>query len=142
MENKLSYPLPHKIHMVAHMLKLRTERLFAQQLNISFTDYMFLHILLVKGSQSQQVLSECACVTPAATSKRITNLLEAELIQTETNPDNRRENIISLTEKGKTLEAQATTLVQNDFSELFGDLPKSFESTLNKLIVPLMQEGD
>ena len=133
-------PLSHKIHIIAHKLQIRATVILEDNFDLSFSGYVFLWILLKHKNISQDDLSKFAGISPAATSKRIDTLLKKGLIELSVNPDNRRQHIVRPTNKAKVVVKKASTLLENDFSDVIAVLKNKslFESELDSVLLVLM----
>ena len=136
---KLNVPLSHKIQIIAHKLKLRAERTLIENFNISFNEYMILHILKNKSGQSQHSLSQIMGITPAGVSNRVQALLKRSFIMIKVNQENRRKNIVTISTKGKIIEQKASKKLSDDFNESLNKMKNltAFENTLDKMIETL-----
>ena len=134
------FDFAHKIHVLAHKLNIEAENAL-EKLDLSLTGYKFLHILNKKGPQSQDYLSKMTGISPAATSKRITQLHNNKRITVTTNKKNRRKNTIKISNEGRKVLAKAEIIIEKITKNTIGHAKNLdlVNKELDKLIEPIMR---
>jgi DNA-binding MarR family transcriptional regulator len=94
--------------------------------------------LLSTGALGQKTLARHVLIDPRNLSAIVEDLVAKDLIQRETNPNDRRRRTLSLTQRGETVAkklAQAAARIQD---ELLAGLSSPEQATLNALLSKLM----
>lgn len=135
-------PLPHKIHMLAHIIEQHASTVLHEKFDLAFNSYVILHVLTKHKILNQHFLAQKLQLTTAAISKRIKLLSEKGLVMANTNKDNRREQHINITPKGKKIHDKATIVLENNFNEMIKKYPhsKELDKQLNLLLTNICSE--
>jgi DNA-binding MarR family transcriptional regulator len=104
----------------------RTQRALVNRLNRNFAEAghdvtaeqwaMLLHLWQQDG-QGQQQLADCACKDKTSVTRLIDGLEKRNLVLRVADQNDRRNNLIYLTNKGKALQKELITLVQKTLTE-------------------------
>lgn len=79
---------------------------------------LLLKMVKERGHVSQHEIAECLCVSNAAVSRHITNLIEKQYIESSVNPQNRRQTIITLSKQGNEALKKADQAIEAQFIKL------------------------
>ncbi|MFY9641931.1 MAG: MarR family winged helix-turn-helix transcriptional regulator [Rhodomicrobium sp.] len=109
-------PLTHKIYLLGQVLSSSADRLLRARFGLGFNGYMALHALENVQQCSQAQLAGFVGITEAGISRIVTRLAGEGLLETATDPSNRRRTLLVLTPKGAELVQKASSLLE----ELFG----------------------
>ncbi len=90
----------NKLHGFIYMLDQIAEKILQDNLDITYPDFLMMMVLDNMGASSQQQLSNYLHVTKSSISKRVDTLSKKNLLIRVSNPDNRRENIVHLSDQG------------------------------------------
>ncbi|MFZ2556097.1 MAG: MarR family transcriptional regulator [Minisyncoccia bacterium] len=102
------------LHKTVFMLDRFADRLLAEKMGGTFSQFMVLMGIAQCPGLSQQRIAEFLNLTPAAVSRQIDTLSEEGLIKREQDPDSRRSHVVNLTPAGTSrLELMKTTLLQS-----------------------------
>lgn len=138
-----STPLPHKIHMLAHIIQKRASSILHEKGNIAFNSFIILHKLANHGNLNQQFLSETMQISTAAISKRIKFLCEKNLVEVTTNAKNRREHIVGITAQGRETFENLTNKLMKEFDESITAFQEKeeFEKLINRLLEIMCEDN-
>lgn len=111
------------------------------ELDLSFSQMTALHHLRACGTSSVTNISERTHLSLPATSHLVERLVQRGLAQREENPENRREKLVSLTEKGKGVLGQMDSGFVSAYVTTFAQLPpeslRAATETLQSLLEAL-----
>ena len=93
------------------------------EMDLSFSQMTALHHLRACGTSSVTNISERTHLSLPATSHLVERLVQRGLAQREENPENRREKLVSLTEKGKGVLGQMDSGFVSAYVTTFAQLP-------------------
>lgn len=82
----------------------------------------------------QTTIAQWLSLTEAAVSRQICLLDSDGLIDKQVDPDNRRNHIITLSEKGKTFAGNAMSALMKEYSPHFNVLTDKEQVTLNRML--------
>jgi DNA-binding MarR family transcriptional regulator len=99
-----------------------------------FIDYM--------GSTNFRNLSDSLGVTPPSITEVIDRLVEQELVSREENPDNRRMQILKMTDKGKVLMAKLTESRRSIISSLLEKLDRQDLLDLARIFTAMARSAE
>lgn len=101
-----------------------------KDLNINPTQFSFMVEIKCKKNINQHELSTNCSIDKGAVARALRKLEEQELIEREVDENNRRQNMLSLTEKGYETLNQAKTILDNWEREVYKDItPEEKEIT-------------
>ncbi len=109
-------PLTHRIYLLGQALGSSAEKVLRAGFGLGFNDYLALHGLEGRQRCSQAELASFVGITDAGISRIVTRLAGRGLLETATDPSNRRRTLLALTPKGAELVQKASLLLE----ELFG----------------------
>lgn len=144
---KSNTPLPlfAKLHKVNFLFDRISDRKLQDTFSITLTQYHIL-ISLQIGPCSQSDIARYWGVSKPAVSRQVEELRTKELLTRETNPSNRREDIITATDVGQTLFMQATSLLEDMFNTLTQNMASkekdSLEKSLEMLLATLKEQAN
>lgn len=102
---------------------LRELRPMLAEAGMSEPQWRILRVLIGSGPCSVQGLAEAACLQPASVSRILQSMVERDLVVRMQDRENRRRQIVSVTEKGRVLVARFTPVSRQitcTFAERFG----------------------
>ncbi len=106
--------LAYRIHHVAALLERRAEQVLQEQFEIGFSQFKILMALKWKTNVQQRHIADSLGQTEASVSRQIKMMHQQGLLESKTQPGNRRQRITSLTIKGNELaDAAVKSLGQN-----------------------------
>ncbi len=112
---------------------------------ITFSQFRILIIILRNPQFSQKDVADALHLTKAAISRHVEQLRKLLLLDTKVKHDNRREQEIILTEKGKKIMTQALTLLDATFKKVFNEMDPKEQSQLltsfGKIIKKMQNEN-
>lgn len=123
--------------MLAHILELQASQALHKEFGIAFNSYVILFVLKKHDVLNQQYLATKLGISTAAISKRIKNLTDKGYVTTKVNEENRRENLVTLTQEGRVIQEQATLLLKNNFDENVKEFTEQEET--DKLLTKLLE---
>jgi DNA-binding MarR family transcriptional regulator len=102
-----------------HRLQMSMCRKDMQQAGIQPSQFPFLAKLVREESPvTQDYLSSCLAIDKGTTARAISHLERAGYVTRETNPENRRQNLVSATEKAHAV-TNRLFIILNDVSKIF-----------------------
>jgi DNA-binding MarR family transcriptional regulator len=134
------------VAQLSELLIKRADQLLSRVCHLTFSQFKVLFLLHHQGELSQQAIAACLKITPAAISRLSDNLVAKKYVQRQENPDNRRENKVSLTSAGQKQIEEAIEVLGALEQQLYDRLPKVrrelFLETIKELISYLTVEPD
>ncbi|QRF68906.1 MarR family transcriptional regulator (plasmid) [Ponticoccus alexandrii] len=107
---------------------LRELRPMLAEAGVSEPQWRILRVLSERGPCSVQGLAQAACLQPASVSRILQSMVERALVERVQDRENRRRQVVSVTEKGRALLAcfaPASRKITATFVERFG--PERYE---------------
>jgi DNA-binding MarR family transcriptional regulator len=135
-EIKFEQSLGHLLHMVSMKMRRILEKRIK---SFDITAHQFGTLLLIskKGSMTQKMISAMTVDDEALTSRLVVRLMEKKLVQRQKNPDDKRQQLVSLTSKGEEVLKQLTPIamqINGEIKSLLNeDEFQSLLKTLNKI---------
>lgn len=123
--------------------RILNRRFKAEGLNITTEQWSVLTCLWEQDKQTQQFICEHTYKDKASITRLLDSLEKNGLVTRESDPRDRRINLIHLTEKGKTLEEVANRIVNESIEMATGNLDKQdiiFTLEILKKILDNIQE--
>lgn len=124
------YLLQHTITL----LSKQSDQILQERLGIGLSQYKILMVLQETPSVKQRHIAERLGQTEASISRQIRLMHEDGLLQTIKRPDNRRENITTLTHRGDQISDEATTLLRQYQAPIFGALSNRQQRQLTDVL--------
>lgn len=102
---------------------LRELRPMLAEAGVSEPQWRILRVLIESGPCSVQGLAETACLQPASVSRILQSMVERALVERVQDRENRRRQVVSVTEEGRALVARFTPVsrgITDAFAARFG----------------------
>jgi DNA-binding MarR family transcriptional regulator len=128
-----------KLHKTAFMMAKIAEKELAARTDITFPQLMMMVMIGHKSNGKQTEMARMGHLTEAAVSRMVEGMTEKGLITRKDNPENRRENIIEMTEKGKREMASGLEIVKGCMNNIFGILSDREQKTLDSLLDKILK---
>lgn len=125
------------IHLATQLIK-HADHQMAKKWDLSYSQFKVLAILSVNQNASQQIVAECLDLTPAAISRLTESLVSKKLIKRHPKADNRRQNVLAITEDGRAVLDQAFAMFTTLEEKLYGDITKSDLTIFKKVLTTLL----
>lgn len=124
-----------QIHQVATSLARHTDQILMHNLGIGFSQFKILMALQEEEGVQQKQLAERLGQTEASISRQVKGLQTAKLLTARVNPDNRRERITVLSDRGLATVNEARDLLDRHYAPMLsgvssGDI-RAFKETLS-----------
>ena len=120
MEINLENSLGHKMEVSARLMNNRvTQRLENIDVPITSEQWALLNILFDEDGKSQNQLAKIMFKDHTSISRIVDNLIKKSLVIRKLAPNDRRTNLIYMTDVGKNIQEQATKLVENQIDISF-----------------------
>lgn len=130
--NNIGYLLQH----LSTVLAKQTDQILSERLGIGFSQYKILLVLQANPRTRQRHIAERLGQTEASISRQVKIMHVKNLLQTNINPNNRREHITTPTSKGLRLAEEAQNLLNGFHGPMFDRLsPKQRELLLESLVL-------
>jgi DNA-binding MarR family transcriptional regulator len=111
-----------KIHALSQLMDKGAEQVLQEKMGISYSHFLILLILKNYGPSSQKEVANMLAVTPAAISRQIDALIEANLLRRQSRNGSRREYELSLTAKGEEKVVTSRQILVKRFDVLLQDV--------------------
>ncbi|MBI2611649.1 winged helix-turn-helix transcriptional regulator [Candidatus Gottesmanbacteria bacterium] len=129
-----------RIHKLVFLIDKTTDKILNEQLQITHSQVIMMHAIKHRGEVSQTDIAKYWQITDAAVSRQVEILATKGFIKLWQNPQNRRENLLSLTGSGQNYLQKAFKLLDKTFSELFQVLSASERKILIESLDKLLQK--
>lgn len=127
------------VHQVVGMADFLASKILQEKLDITYSQYLIMvGITLSKNNAStQKAISKHLEITQAAVSRQIDNLYKMGLVSRLDNPENRRQNLISLTKEGAKKFSKAHKILLNSWDALFININKEQREVFEKVLLEI-----
>lgn len=134
--NNTGYLLQH----VASSMARQSDQVLQERLGVGFSQFKILMVLENNPSAQQRHIAASLGQTEASISRQIKLMHEQGLLQTATNPRNRREHITTLTGKGTRLADEAMNVLNSYHAPMFAELSDKQQRQLVELLTIMHRE--
>jgi DNA-binding MarR family transcriptional regulator len=114
----------YAIHQTYFLAEKRLEHRLLTAKGITFSQFLILLAIHCKKHPSQRVVADFLYLTEATVSRHVFALEQIGLLSRESATDNRRQNILSMTQKGATAFAAAHKIIDAELNTIFSSIPK------------------
>lgn len=97
---------------------------------VTLTQYRSLVVLASRGPQSLGALAESVAVTAPTASRMVDRLVRKGLVRRRTDPKDRRQMRLALTEAGRHLVQVVTEHRRREISELLSSIPRDVQAAM------------
>ena len=109
--------------------------------SISLPQFRLLVVLSARGQQKVTELAEALGVNPSTATRAVDRLLDAGLVDRQTNPESRREMRISLTRTGQRVVREVTRRRRAEIAEIVTRMPRTHQRGLVRALTAFSQAG-
>jgi DNA-binding MarR family transcriptional regulator len=109
--------------------------------SISIAQFRLLVVLSSRGRQKVTDLAEALNVNPSTATRAIDRLIEAGLVDRQTNPRSRREMLISLTRAGQRVVREVTRRRREEIAAIVEQMPPTHQRGLVRALNAFSQAG-
>jgi DNA-binding MarR family transcriptional regulator len=128
------------IILLAQQLIKHADQVMHKECHLTYAQFKVLTMLAEHAESTQKQIATCLGLTPAAISRLTESLVQKKLISRHHNPDNRRENKLSITNQGTVILQKALSLLENLEHSLYSQLPKTELTSLKKTLFFLLDK--
>ncbi len=133
------------LNLVHNRFKQHFASLFQERgYNITAEQFLVMDTLWNKGSMSQQQIADTILKDKNSVVKLIDGLEKKEMVRRVANKEDRRQNLIELTTKGKEIENEVKEIATNTVDFIIKDIPqqdlKTFIAVLTKMARNMNEE--
>jgi MarR family transcriptional regulator for hemolysin len=114
----------NNLSIIARHTRIFIERKL-QDFDIGYTEEVIIMFLLGKQNINQESIAKHFMLDKGAIAKTMNKLEEKEMIQRYENPENKREKLISLTEKGENIVKHINIIMDEFHNNIFEGLSES-----------------
>lgn len=136
--DKFNETTSYMLHQLVMCMDHEADKALSAELGISYSQFLIMLIIDQKPEVSQKDISAFLMNTEAAISRQVEKLRSMSYLTRITDTNNRRRNILKLTEQGLEIISKAKKLLdieaENWFSVLKPDEYKNFQIILKKLV--------
>lgn len=137
--------IPVTLHEVVLHFDAYADAYLRKNHGMSFSYFRFLTTLAELGTSSVTELADCLIVSKAAVSKRVPELVADGWVVTSGDPANARRVMLDLTPKAWAVVEAAGGKLDDDFTEILGEIPgldrDQLNSQLNAINELLLQKA-
>ncbi|MEK7602643.1 MAG: MarR family winged helix-turn-helix transcriptional regulator [Patescibacteria group bacterium] len=137
LKEDVGYLLQH----VAFVLGRHSDQVLQEQLGIGFSQFKIMMVLEHKPQLRQRQIADMLGQTEASISRQIKLMKSLGLLQTKTNPRNRREHLTVLTNKGQRFSLNATEVLNRYHAPMFNDINGKDQQKLRELLEKLHEHS-
>jgi DNA-binding MarR family transcriptional regulator len=109
--------------------------------SVTLPQFRLLVVLATRGQQKVTELAEALGVNPSTATRSIDRLLEAGLVDRQTNPESRREMRISLTRTGRRVVREVTRRRREEIARIVARMPHTHRRGLVRALTAFSQAG-
>lgn len=109
--------------------------------SISLAQFRLLVVLSSRGRRKVTELAEALGVNPSSATRAVDRLLEAGLVDRQTNPQSRREMQISLTRVGQRVVRNVTRRRREEIARIVARMPRTHQRGLVRALTAFSQAG-
>lgn len=124
--NNIGYLLQH----LSGVLSKRYDQSLQERLEIGFSQFKLLMVLQSNPSLQQRKVAQWLGQTEASISRQIKLMVDKGLLDSTVSPNNRREHLTTLTDKGLRVAEDSMKVLNNCHSEVFAKLGDKGQSQL------------
>ncbi|MCG8529059.1 MAG: MarR family transcriptional regulator [Desulfovibrionales bacterium] len=127
-------PLGYAVAMTSRLQSAIVKE-HVQDLGITYAQVPFLAELFRQREPiTQDMLSKALCIDPAATARALEHLQKKGLIRRKVNPKNRRQKLVSVTEKANWMKSDFRAALRNATMEVLEPLTRDEQEELGRLL--------
>ncbi|PJK09281.1 MarR family transcriptional regulator [Lysobacteraceae bacterium NML120232] len=126
--------LPYRLSVLSNRISQSIAQLYAEQFQISITEWRVLAVLGRYSGLSANELAERTAMDKVAVSRALARLVERGLISRSTHDDDRRRSVLSLSASGKRIHAQIAPLALQMERKLLAGLSRDEKQMLDALL--------
>ncbi|ADG74028.1 transcriptional regulator, MarR family [Cellulomonas flavigena DSM 20109] len=130
----LTVTLHHLVDVVAEY----ADDVLTRRHGVTFSQYVFLHVLADLDHPDVTSLARCLRVTKAAVSKRVGGFVDAGWVRTLDDPSHGRRVLLELTDTGRRLVDHARADLEEDLAAAYGATPGVDPRTLHGDLTTLL----
>lgn len=104
---------------------------------VEWAAYGLLFHLVARGPQRSSALAEAACVDPSTVSRQVAQLVKAELVERQSDPDDGRASILVATDRGRVAYQVKLEHRERLFAEVLDGWTDADVATLTELLTRL-----
>lgn len=108
---------------------------------ISLAQFRLLVVLDTRGQQKVTDLAEALDVNPSTATRALDRVVEAGLVDRQTNPNSRREVHVRLTKAGERLVRNVTRRRRQEIAEIVARMPRTHRAGLIRALNSFSQAG-
>ncbi|KQQ93883.1 hypothetical protein ASF62_06770 [Leifsonia sp. Leaf325] len=133
------------LHHLMAQLDDFADGLLHERFGVSYSQFMFLAVLATLDLPDITTMGRCLGVSKAAVSKRLPSFVDAGWVELSGDPANSRRVLLALTPAGSRLTEDATTALDDSFTEVFTDITEvdldQLHQQLKTVITVLTRKG-
>lgn len=138
MSENFSQAIAYKIHKAVFVMDKAADSTLQDKLGLTLSQFLILMVVDQNPNVKQIEIADFLEITQAAVSRQIDVLKNKKLIIISQNRENRRENLLSPTTKGKEIFNQANLILHETFENLYKVMNEkekvNLEKSLDKLL--------
>jgi MarR family transcriptional regulator for hemolysin len=130
-------PVGYALERISSLLTKQLDQILLEQLGIGYAQFKILRVIGAYPLSGQRQVADELGQTEASISRQVKLLQDIRLLQTKTDPDNRRQHLSRLTRKGHRFLLAAEALFEQFEADIFEPLNRkeqtAFEQALARL---------
>lgn len=136
-KDQSTYKTFHLLHGLAFALDRQSDQVLQERLGIGFSQFKVMSVLLHCTNVQQRKIAEFLGQTEASVSRQIKLMVKNGLLSSTVRPDNRREHVTALTNRGHKLVKEAQKALVEFHKPTLNKIPakqlQQFSDTLEQL---------
>lgn len=109
--------------------------------SISLAQFRLLVVLSSRGHQKVTELADALGVNPSSATRAVDRLIDAGLVDRQTNPHSRREMLVSLTAAGQRVVRDVTRRRREEIAAIVARMPRTHQRGLVRALAAFSQAG-
>lgn len=109
--------------------------------SISLAQFRLLVVLSSRGRQKVTELADALGVNPSSATRAVDRLIDAGLVDRQTNPHSRREMLVSLTPAGQRVVRDVTRRRREEITAIVTRMPRTHQRGLVRALTAFSQAG-
>ncbi|WP_066853273.1 MarR family winged helix-turn-helix transcriptional regulator [Halodesulfovibrio spirochaetisodalis] len=135
------FPLGYAVSMTSRIQAAKAKEKITK-FDVTFGQVPFLmEVLRNKEPMTQDELSKALFIDPAATARAIEQLEKKGLVKRKVNPKNRRQKLVSATDKANWMKGELRASLREGTQEMLEALTPEEQETLSKLLAKVCKHN-
>ena len=130
--------LSYRFHKLSILLERLVGSALLDQAGLSFSQYKILMVLNHKADATGSHIAEYLGLTEAAVSRQVSQLAERGYLKQELDKDNRRQHLLTVTARGKTITDKTRLVLSKTLEPIYSDQTEASRQELGAALDSLI----